>query len=125
MKLTDIQELVQAEFGPLASRFAVHDLALTGIAKDSTAGAANPGVYVYLQGDRVIKVGRHLTNSRKRAYEHIGANTGGTMQSLLGEQDVRVALFNVASRRDLHWVCALEVFLEMALKPDIRSARIG
>ncbi len=125
MTLPDILELVRREFGPLADKFTLHELPLAGIPTDRTAGAANPGVYLHLNRDGVVKVGRHLANSRKRAFEHIGANTGGTMQALLDDPSARVALFNVAGPADLHWVCALEVFLERSLKPAIRSARLG
>ncbi len=125
MLLNEILVRIRREFGALTDKFEVYDLPLATIPKDKTAGAANPGVYVYLSDDGVVKVGRHLTNSRKRAYEHIGANTGGTMKALLEDPSVRIALFNVASVADLHWVCALEVFLERNLSPAIRSARLG
>jgi hypothetical protein len=115
MTLNEIQELIRAEFGSIADKFTVHDIALSTAHKDSTPGAANPGVYVYMKEGGVVKVGRHLTNSRKRALEHIIADTGGKMGALIKGD----------TRDHLHWVCALEVFLETKLNPEVRSARIG
>lgn len=117
--------MFRAEFGDIADKFQIHNIALADAARDKTPGAAAPGVYVFLKGDQVLKVGRHLKNSRKRALEHIVDNTGGTMGSLRDDESIRLALFNVISVNELHWVCALEVFFEQRLQPAIRSARLG
>ena len=82
MNLEEIKIIFRSEFRGIADKFQIHDLRLIDARLDKTLGAASPGVYVFISGEKVIKVGRHLQNSRKRALEHIGADTGGKMASL-------------------------------------------
>lgn len=90
-----------------------------------------PGVYIYIdtKRNRVIKVGRHLADSLMRALQHIKDDTGKIMGNLDPETTV-ITLINVRNKdADLHWVAALEVFLEMHFRKknilDIPSGRIG
>ncbi|MGH8397696.1 MAG: hypothetical protein ACRETA_05570 [Gammaproteobacteria bacterium] len=126
MNRDQIQALFKAEFASLALRFAVYDLPL-GMADSATEDYISmPGVYVFWHSKRgVIKVGRSLTNSRKRALEHILANTGGSMSALKGDVEARLLLFNLRNTEDSYWAAALEIFFEDKLKPEIRSRRTG
>jgi len=86
----------------------------------------HPGVYVWWHSvNGVIKVGRHFTNSRKRAIEHINANTGGKMRDFASDNNTKIILFNVIDKEKIHWVAALEVFFERVLSPEIKAARLG
>lgn len=125
MNLDTIKNLFRSEFGGIADKFQIHDLRLIDAPFDKTLGAASPGVYVFMNDLNVIKVGRHLQNSRKRALEHIAANTGSKMASLKNDEAVRLVLFNINNLKDLHWVFALEVYFEQNLQPVVRSARLG
>ena len=125
MNLEEIKIIFKSEFRGISDKFQIHDLRLIDAPLDRTPGAASPGVYVFINGEKVIKIGRHLQNSRKRALEHIVADTGGKMASLKNDESVRLALFNVNDIKDLHWVLALEVYFEQNLQPEIRSARLG
>lgn len=90
-----------------------------------------PGVYVFFsQQHGCIKVGRHLQNASKRALEHLTDNTTSKdgslqMKNLSGNEDIKLLIFNVEDKRDLHWVVALEFFLEARLDPQIPSGRNG
>ena len=105
-------------------------------AKNSNEGEPwRPGVYVFWQENRVIKVGRSLANARKRAFEHFPADTGGEMRLLKNDPDARLLLFLMdeeATHYDdnrgpdnLHWVIALEDFFEQRLDPLVPSDRRG
>lgn len=124
-----INKIFCEEFGVLSEQFIVIDILLSDASNDKTPGIAAPGVYVFLDGEKIIKVGRSLTNSRKRALEHIPANTGGAMAELINIPSVRLMLFNLVKPSDIHWVCALEVFFEAKFRADnnlaIYSGRIG
>jgi hypothetical protein len=125
MNLEEMKLIFSSEFRGIADKFQIHDLRLIDAPLDKTPGVACSGVYVFINGEKVIKVGRHLQNSRKRALEHIVANTGGKMASLKNDESVRLVLFNINDIKDLHWVFALEVYFEQNLQPEIRSARLG
>lgn len=125
MNLEEIKIIFNSEFREISEKFQIHDIRLVDAPNDKTPGAASPGVYVFINEERVIKVGRHLKNSRKRALEHIVADTGGKMALLKNDALVRLALFNINDMKNLHWVFALEIYFEQNLKPEIRSARLG
>jgi len=124
--IQDIIELFKKEFNFLSDKFFIYNIPLAE-AKDSKAEHIwKPGVYVFWQPARgVIKVGRHLTNSRKRAFEHIRDDTGGKMRILDSDPSARLLLFNVINQDDFHWVAALEIFFEVELKPETNSERLG
>ncbi len=91
-----------------------------------------PGVYVLWKPDsdsgNVIKVGRHLTNSRMRAFQHITMKdhyVGFDTRTLSNDNDARVLLFNVKDEADKHWVAAVEIFLEEKLAPLVSAKRKG
>lgn len=97
-------------------------------AKDEDNLIWHPGVYVFYGDGKVWKVGRHLTNSRKRVVEHITAETRTpehNIKDLENISDAEVILFNVIDSKDYHWVAAVEIYLENELKPLIPSKRTG
>lgn len=88
-----------------------------------------PGVYVFIGGDSVYKVGCSMNNSRKRALEHFTDNTQKNcipIHDIYQHPDASILLFNIKNpQEDSHWILALEAFLEKKLDPKIRSGRIG
>lgn len=125
MEVEKIIETFHQEFGAIANKFWIHNLPLRE-ASDSTAEHIwKPGVYVFWKPMTVVKVGRHLTNARKRALEHIVANTGGSMAALADDPDARLVLFSLMNPDDKHWAAAVEIHLEIALAPEVQSGRLG
>jgi hypothetical protein len=125
MTFNDIELLIRNEFGSIAEHFYRNNLSLTE-AKDKTNTQINrPGVYILWTGDRVIKVGRHLVNARSRLEGHYRDDTGGKCKALEKDPAARVFLYTLANKDELHWACALEVFLERAVDPLVRSKRTG
>ncbi len=126
MQLEKSIGLFNEEFASIKDKFIIHNLAVIEARNSHNENFCKPGVYVFWKEKRgVIKVGRHLVNSCKRALEHIRDNTGGSMKLLENDPNARLILFNVKEKKDLHWVMALEVFFELNLKPEIRSGRLG
>ena len=130
MQIEKIKELFLKEFEPHKEKFNIYELTLKNAKESKDEKLCRPGVYVFWHPNRnVIKVGRHIVNSRKRALEHIRDNTGKKMNGL--DDDTRIVLFNLNRNsvsqpyEDLHWVFALEVFFELKLAPEIPSKRLG
>lgn len=133
----------QEEFQQIANKFTVLELQLyrDGIKKEMSELSKealpskeenliwHPGVYVFIGGDTVYKVGSSLNNSRKRALEHFTDNTqkdGISIHDIYQHQDACILLFNIIHfDEDSHWILALEAFLEKKLQPKIRSGSIG
>lgn len=125
MEIKNVINMFEKEFAHLKDRFQIYDLTLDRAKYASTEGVVAPGVYVFWKAGKVIKVGRNLANSRKRALQHIRDNTGGLMEALESDPDAHLLLFNIKNFDDRHWVSALEVFFELRLKPKIRAHRLG
>lgn len=126
MDITEIKNLFEKEFVALRNKFVIYDFSLADAENSKEQNISNPGVYVFWHPTRgVIKVGRHLENSRKRAFEHLRDNTGGVMTALRDDEGTRLLLFNVKKSEDKHWVAALEIYFEEQLSPEIRSRRLG
>jgi hypothetical protein len=124
--IEEIKNTFRGEFGDVAKRFEVLDLSVEEARVNTAAPIGNPGVYVWWNRDMgVLKVGRHFTNSRKRAFEHERDNTAGEMADLIKSPNARLILFNVWNEKDIHWVAALEIFLESEVNPRIKSGRRG
>ncbi len=122
----DIIKTFHNEFGLIADKFIIFKLKLDEIKNSKENYVSHPGVYVWYNLKKgPIKVGRHLTNSRRRALEHIRDNTLGIMKEICEKEDTILLLFNVKNREDIHWVAALEIFLEKTIKPLIKSDRLG
>jgi hypothetical protein len=122
-----IQTFLQ-EFKPVAEKFIVIQETAATAEKSTKAFVWHPGVYVWIKDNRVIKVGRHLENSRKRALEHLRDNTQFEefqMVDYRDWEDALLLLFNLIEPSNSHWVAAAEMYLETVLEPAIRSKRLG
>lgn len=123
----DIKSLFKNEFGEIEGLFDVIKVALSDseIAKLSEKNL--PGVYVFIRDGAAIRVGRSLKNAKKRSLQHIADNTGGEIRNMKNSKGCSLMLLTLkdSSKDALHWVCALEVFLERKLLPRVRSGRIG
>lgn len=69
----------------------------------------------FYSAEKVIKVGRHLVNSRKRASEHIRDNTRNEhleMKDLAIDPNtnIRILLINVKNPADAHWMASVDIF---------------
>lgn len=125
MKNRDIIEIFENEFAPIKERFIVISLSVEEALNSNQEFVWHPGVYVWFHADKgVIRVGRSFTNSRKRALDHIAANTGGVLSEIAMNKETKILLFNIIDPNDLHWVAALEVYFEKQLKPVVK-ARLG
>jgi hypothetical protein len=122
-----IQTFLQ-EFKPVAEKFILIQETAATAEKSTKAFVWHPGVYVWIKDNRVIKVGRHLENSRKRALEHLRDNTQFEefqMVQYKGQEGVTLLLFNLIHPKNFHWAAAVEMYLETTLQPAIRSKRMG
>jgi hypothetical protein len=130
-KIAAIIQSVTDEFGTKAELFAP-----VVVRMDSRHGSEfdemkKPGIYIFLHDDGAfIKVGKHHLNASKRALEHCRDNTTSKdgavkMADFLDSEKMYLLVFALKSGDDLHWVLALEHFLEKSLNPKIRSVRNG
>ena len=125
-----ICEIVSAEFGDLYDQFFPINKTLDVVRDATDEFISHPGVYIFWDAEGVIKVGRHFTNARKRALEHIRDDTGKQMKVLENDPNTNLLLFVVKDPGKLHWVAALEVFLEKTFReknlgPRITSKRLA
>lgn len=130
--INDIKNEFQREFDQIANKFEIIELqADKALRADESLEldakyVSHPGVYVWWSSEKgPLRVGRSLTNSRKRALEHIRDNTGKIMAQMANNPDTVLLLFNVKDPSDRHWVAAVEIFLEEKIKPLIKSLRKG
>ena len=129
-----IEEIVQSvhkEFGIKAALFQP-----VVVRMDSRQGAdfdatKKPGVYLFIHETYGwLKVGKNHLNASKRALEHCKDNTsskdGSIQMGDLRESDKTYMLvFALQEQKSLHWVLALEHYLEIELEPKIPSQRRG
>jgi hypothetical protein len=126
MQREDVINVFKSEFNPILEKFIVIDISVSEASDSIAEHVWKPGVYVFWHPQRgVIRVGRSFDNSRKRALQHLPANTGGVMANLASDFEARLILFNVKKSEDYFWVAALEVYLEKKLKPEIPAGRQG
>jgi len=126
MEIEEIKLSFLLEFGSIADKFSIIELNVTDANTSIIKHVTNPGVYVFWnQNEKILKVGRHLTNSRKRALQHITDNTAGAMKSYCINPTTKLLLFNVINPAHNHWVAAVEIHFEKILKPKIKSSRLG
>jgi hypothetical protein len=123
--LQEIKQLFHREFSFLANKFILLELHATEAWNSREANVAQGGVYVWWKDGVIYKVGRSMSNSRKRAFEHRRDNTAKQLRTLIDDPSTVLLLFNARHPEDLHWVLALEDFLEKQLDPKTRSRRRG
>jgi len=92
----------------------------------------SPGVYLFIREDGdCLKVGKSQSNASKRALQHCGNdNTSSTdkviqMAHLRQSDKTYMLVFALQNKGCMHWVLALEHFLENTQNPRIRSIRNG
>lgn len=98
-------------------------------AAESNAAKA-PGVCVFLHEDLdCIKVGKSPSNAPKQSLEHCRDNTtskDGTIEMLTLRHCPKTQILVFALQgNSIHWVLALEHYLENEFKPKIASVRNG
>lgn len=128
MTKENVKQIFHSEFSCICEKFRIFEKGIKELENSQEDFIYHPGVYIYWKENRVLKVGRHLTNSRKRALEHISDNTKIDelkMSDLKECSKTKVLLFNVKEVKDYHWVAAVEIFLEKHLNPKIKSKRQG
>ena len=125
MTVEEITKIAKDEFGVIFRLFTVKVLKMNEVRNSNDPEVPLPGVYVFLKEGKVIKVGRHIQNSRKRALEHIRDNTNNEMKLLDNDPSTTLILYNVKNLEKIHWLFSLEVFLEQKLEPKISSKRTG
>ena len=123
MEIKNIINLFKTEFSALIEKFDYMDLNGVAIRESQDPRTAQAGVYIFYKDGEVLKVGKSLSNARKRALQHFRDNTGKIMKDLDGDPELHLLLFTVDKRENEHWVIALEDFFEWKLDPKIRSER--
>ncbi len=132
--LQKIFELVENEFGDKAKHFAAREFSMNALEGAEYERTKTGGVYVFVHEKfGVVKVGKSQSNASKRAREHVRDNTqtkSGVkpqiqMHDFLSDPNCKLVVLNVDDSRNMHWVLALEHFLEHKLNPCIRSVRNG
>jgi len=117
------------EFHPIEDKFIIINLSINEAYESKDQIIVGPGVYVFWFEDKIIKVGRHLTNSRKRALEHIRDNTRNDAFQMNSFKDCNtqcgLILINCNDPEDYHWIAAIEIRMEDVLNPVIKSGRKG
>jgi hypothetical protein len=113
----------------MAASFKTFELGVEEARNSKNNNESMAGVYVYWHPEHeVLKTGKSQANSRKRALEHIPDNTShkNIQMAVLGkDENTKLLLFNIKNNSDLHWVLALEAFMEWNASPKIKSARMG
>ncbi len=131
-----IVQYVDDEFGSKAELFTPIVVRMNARQGAEFEKTKSPGVYVFIDenGDS-LKVGKNHLNASKRALEHCKDDThskDGTIH-MADRDNEKTYLLVFALQKDdsleehysLHWVLALEYFLEKKLKPKIPSLRNG
>lgn len=124
MQIQEIKMVFDREFWSVAGKFDTIFLHGNEAWESQDLRVARPGVYIWWKDGQVLKVGRNLTNARKRALEHVRDDTGRSMAILKDDPKVQLILFTVHPK-DYHWVAAVEIYLENELSPKIKSKRQG
>ena len=125
----EVLALFESEFAPIRAKFAIHDLQLQAARNNSEQTVNGPGVYIHWRADLgVIKVGKHRSNAKSRAFDHLRDNSRTAdfeMKSLENDTEARLLLLNIRLPRDLHWIESIESYIEVASEPLIPSGRVG
>lgn len=129
ISIDELKEIFRNEFSSLVDRFNIFELPLLEATASKEPDINWPGVYVHWSpAVGPVKVGKSQKNSRKRAMEHIRDNTPKKnstygMAQLANEPGAKVVLFNVISKEDVHWVLAVEHYLERKINAFVKSDR--
>lgn len=132
MTIEEIIGKFKKEFAPVEDKFEIirllkgkGELSDKSIRELDPPYVWHPGVYLFYGNGSPYRVGRHLTNSRLRVLQHLESrtenkDTGANVWDIANAPDREILLFNVIDINDYHWVAALEIFMENALKKDLK-----
>lgn len=131
-RVNNIIQQVRDEFGSKAKVFTPVLLRMDGLHGDRFEATKSAGVYVFIHEDwNCLKVGKSQSNASKRALQHCGMDNTSSSDGMVQMAQLRqssntfMLVFAVQDRDSMHWVLALENYLERALKPRITSKRNG
>lgn len=124
----DIKKVIEGTFNNqflfLKNKFVLNQLnILQNPIHQNYEFVTNAGVYIICFENEVYKVGRHLTNARKRAFEHFGVTKG--LEECVKNPKTEIYIYNVKDNTDNFWCSSLEIYLERELNPRVKSKRIG
>ena len=126
-----IIQSVDTEFGTKAELFTPVVVRMDMRQGDEFEATKSPGVYVFIHEEyECLKVGKNHLNASKRALEHCRDNTSsqdGSIQMAehINSDKTYMLVFALQEPESLHWVLALEHYLEKTLHPKILSVRNG
>lgn len=127
-----IVQLVDDEFGDRSALFKPIALRMNALGGDEFNAAKVAGVYVFVNDDwGCIKVGKSQSNALKRALQHCGSDNTSSKDKTIQMAELRhcdkthLLVFALQKSDSMHWVLALEHFLENKLQPKIHSVRNG
>jgi hypothetical protein len=126
-----ILELINSEFGEKAKLFTPVEVWLNNRKCKEFQVTKVPGVYVFLHEDVCIKAGKSQTNASKRAMQHCRADNTSSedkkwkMSELRDDAKTILLVYALKEPDGMHWLLALENFLELKLQPAIPSKRNG
>lgn len=85
-----------------------------------------PGIYVFVQNERVQYVGRATRNVTlgSRVFNQMNASGDPKWDHVINDDNTKIYLF-VWDREDWHWLAALELFLIDKLNKPPFNKRIG
>lgn len=128
----DVIYRVHDEFGSKADLFIPIVVRMDRREGTEFEATKSPGVYVFIHEDSgYLKVGKSHSNASKRALQHCGndntSSKDGTIQmaQLQRSNKTYLLIFALQKQDSMHWVLALEHYLEKILKPRITSHRNG
>ena len=131
-RIEEIVKSVHEEFGSKADLFKPILLRMDALDCAEFEATKSPGVYIFIHEDSgCLKVGKSHTNASKRALQHCGndntSSTDGTIQmaQLRLSDKTYMLIFALQKEDSMHWVLALEHYLEKTLSPRITSKRNG
>lgn len=121
-------ESVKSEFGELANAFEIWRYPHEGLTRLPKPPQSSMGVYAWIGGGQLVKVGKAHQRIYSRAFSHITAKKGTgpkVRESLFQDPRPLLLLFIVRNSKQIHWVLALEAFLEINGEPVVKSDRLG
>jgi hypothetical protein len=131
-RIEDIVKSVHEEFDSKAELFKPIALPMNALNCADFEGTKTAGAYVFVHEDMgCIKVGKSHSNASKRALQHCGSDNTSSgdgaieMSKLLNCDKTHLLVFSLQKNESIHWVLALEHYLENTLKPRIPSKRNG
>lgn len=131
-RVSDIIQKVHEEFGSKENVFTPVLLRMDALEGPDFEAMKKAGVYVFIHEEwGCLKVGKSHSNASKRALQHCGIDNTSSADGIIQMAQLRqssatfMLVFALQKPDSMHWVLALENYLESALKPKITSKRNG